>query len=69
MDKNQSVSLGCGTLILIALIVLIFGGRSDRDVRELQQEVLELTGLVQQQTEAMKQLEKSLAETKQTRQP
>jgi len=32
---NEKVSLGCGTLILIALIVLIFGNRgSEKDIEE-----------------------------------
>ena len=39
MDKNQKASLGCGTLILIALIVLIFanigGNKCAEEVRNL----------------------------------
>lgn len=58
MDKNQSVSLGCGTLILIALIVLMFSNPSNQrvgnDLRELRSEVRELKSLVQQQTDAIK---------------
>lgn len=29
--QEQKVSLGCGTLILIAIIVLVFSGRSNYD--------------------------------------
>jgi cell division protein FtsB len=49
MPDNQqtTVSLGCGTLILIALIVLIFSqGASDdvrREIQMLRQEVQSLT--------------------------
>ena len=35
--RSQQVNLGCSTLILIALIVLIFsGGRNDEIRREIQ---------------------------------
>lgn len=44
--KSDKVQLGCGTLILIALIVLIFAGgptkELERDVRELAEEVVVL---------------------------
>jgi Sec-independent protein translocase protein TatA len=44
--RTQQVSLGCGTLILIALIVLFFSGRGtgdiEREVRGLRSEVGEL---------------------------
>jgi hypothetical protein len=46
MPHQQEVraSLGCGTLLLIALIVLIFGGHQDHDqlenrVEELKREI------------------------------
>ena len=33
-EQNNSVQLGCGTLIVIAIIVMIFsGGRSDKEVK------------------------------------
>lgn len=42
-DTSNKASLGCGTLILIALIVLFFSGGNkgnpNREIRELQQEV------------------------------
>ena len=44
--QTQGVSLGCGTLILIALIVMMFSGQGDRglrrDVQALRSEVVEL---------------------------
>jgi len=35
-ETNQKVSLGCGSLILIALIVLIFGGNSSESLMRTQ---------------------------------
>ena len=44
--EGQEVSLGCGTLILIALIVMIFAGRGNddlqREIEGLRTEVVEL---------------------------
>ena len=45
--QEQKVSLGCGTLILIAIIVLVFSGRSNYDkiedkIDSLTREVSEL---------------------------
>ena len=50
LDSNR-VQLGCGTLIIIALIVMIFSGRSKVDelkgnVQELTKQVLVLKGKV-----------------------
>ena len=51
-DLNSNrVQLGCGTLIIIALIVMIFSGRSKVDelkgnVQELTKQVLVLQGKV-----------------------
>lgn len=36
-DNNKSVQLGCGTLIIIAIIVAIFSGRND--VEKVQREL------------------------------
>jgi hypothetical protein len=63
--STQTVSLGRGTLILIALIVLIFGrGDTDRveselravrsDVAQLGTEIKDLKEAVEQQTEMLK---------------
>lgn len=51
LNSNQ-VQLGCGTLIIIALIVMIFSGRSNVDelkgnVQELTKQVLVLQGKVE----------------------
>jgi hypothetical protein len=46
MNQDNKVSLGCGTLILIALIVLIFGNHGGEDlvpqVRQLKDSVQRL---------------------------
>ena len=59
MDNSQKASLGCGTLILIAIIVLIFGNAGNdelsRDVQQLRQQVYSLNTSVQR-------LENTLAE-------
>ena len=49
--NSNRVHLGCGTLIIIALIVMIFSGRSNMDelkgnVQELTKQVLVLQGKV-----------------------
>ena len=53
-DRTQQVSLGCGTLILIALIVLIFSGGSVRDIKtevqSLRAEVREVKQALELQT-------------------
>jgi hypothetical protein len=55
-ETNSSVSLGCGTLILIAIIVAIFSNGSDissdiqnlrSEVRELAQEVKDLRTVIE----------------------
>ncbi len=62
--RTQKVSLGCGTLILIALIVLIFGGRGTRDleheVQGLRSEIGELKKSVEAQTWEIKELQHKL---------
>jgi hypothetical protein len=62
--RSQQVSLGCGTLILIALIVLIFGGRGTgdlaREVHGLRSEVGELKKSVEAQTAEIKALQQKL---------
>lgn len=58
--REQSVQLGCGTLIIIALIVLIFGRDNvkdiERDVRKLRQEVGELKKTIDAQSADLRQL-------------
>jgi Sec-independent protein translocase protein TatA len=57
---RQQVSLGCGSLILIALIVLIVGsgkiGNVEREVQGLRSEVRDLKKSVDAQTEQIKTL-------------
>jgi Sec-independent protein translocase protein TatA len=58
--RAQQVSLGCGTLILIALIVLIFSGRGagdlEREVRGLRSEVGDLRKAVEAHSAEIRQL-------------
>jgi len=62
--RTQQATLGCGTLILIALIVLFFGrpGITDleRDVRSLRSEVGDLKKAVESQTNEIKRLNEKL---------
>jgi uncharacterized protein YoxC len=62
--KNQEVSLGCGTLILIALIVMIFGGRDtndlERKIDNLRGEIVELKQAVEAQTKQVELLQDKL---------
>jgi hypothetical protein len=63
-DRTHQVSLGCGTLILIALIVMIFSGRGnddlERDVERLRGDVQALKQAVDAQTESLRQLDQKL---------
>jgi cell division protein FtsL len=65
-NRTQQVSLGCGTLILIALIVLIFSGRGssdlEREVQGLRSEVVELKKSIEAQTSEIKELQRKLAQ-------
>lgn len=59
-SRNQQVSLGCGTLIIIALIVAIFSERGtsdlEREVKGLRSEVGELRQSVDAQSAEIRQL-------------
>jgi hypothetical protein len=63
-NRTQQVSLGCGTLILIALIVLIFSGRGndeiEREVQGLRTEVSDLRKSIDAQTSEIKRLRQKL---------
>jgi hypothetical protein len=66
VPKGQEVSLGCGSLILIGLIVLICSGGVgrgdlDREVRGLRAEVGELKKVIETQTDHIKALEQKVA--------
>jgi hypothetical protein len=62
--RTQQVSLGCGTLILIALIVMIFGGRGtsdlEREVNGLRSEVGGLRKAIEAQAGEIKLLQQKL---------
>jgi hypothetical protein len=62
--RTQHATLGCGTLILIALIVLFFSrpGISDleRDVRALRSEVADVRKSVDTQTNELKVLQEKV---------
>ena len=53
MENDRKMTLGCGTLVLIALIVLIFGNISvdetTKEVKRLRQEVQALGHMVSSQ--------------------
>jgi hypothetical protein len=59
--RTQQVTLGCGTLILIALIVSIFSGRPgleelEREVRGLRSDIGELKKAIEVQSGQIKAL-------------
>lgn len=62
--EGQEVSLGCGTLILIALIVLIFGrsktGDLEKEIQGLRSEVVELRKAVETQTGQLQGMQNKL---------
>jgi len=58
-QQNHSVSLGCGTLILIALIVIIFSDNDDdleREVRNLRNDVTQLKTTIDAQSKMLEQI-------------
>lgn len=68
MNDDRKVSLGCGSLILIALIVMILGNR-DRsgdatvvrnELNELQRQVSQLRYAVDEQTKEIAKLRSDL---------
>jgi septal ring factor EnvC (AmiA/AmiB activator) len=64
MDKSQRVSLGCGTLILIALIVLFLGNageeESRQEIKALRADVQRVQTLVESQSRQLAELERTL---------
>lgn len=62
-DGVTRVNLGIGTLVLIAMIVMIFGGGSGskRELRELRAEVAELRKSVEAQSEEIRRLGERLS--------
>lgn len=63
-EKSQTATLGCGTLILIGLIVLFFSqaGTSnlEREVSQLRREVGELKTTIEAQTKQLQTMQESL---------
>jgi hypothetical protein len=59
-NRDRAVSLGCGTLILIALIVLIFSRGGDSEIKSeissLRTEVNELRQAIETQNNLLKEL-------------
>ena len=72
-NRTQQVSLGCGTLILIALIVMIFSWpRVDEiqsEVQGLQSEVPQLKGSVEPLSEQIRLLRRSSTSRASRREP
>ena len=69
-SPNNKASLGCGTLILIALIVMIFGNakRGDGDqlksqLASLQSDIADLKADVKNQSELLTKIKESLEES------
>ena len=64
MESNQKATLGCGTLILIALIVMTFSGThssgNKRELQQLQTEVRTLQSMVQAQHLTIQELQRTL---------
>jgi hypothetical protein len=63
-QSSQSVSLGCGTLILIALIVMIFSADDDslrREIQQLQRQVQQLKSAMDAQTRTLEELKSSVS--------
>ena len=64
MESNQKASLGCGTLILIALIVMIFSGThssgNKHELQQLQTEIRTLQSMVQAQHLTIQKLQRTL---------
>jgi hypothetical protein len=66
--RSQQVTLGCGTLILIALIVMFFSrpglGELEREMRDLRSEVAELKKAIDLQTGQITRLQDKLDKAK-----
>ena len=64
MEKNQKVTLGYGTLIIIALIVLIFSNESTgprkQEMEAVRQELHALQAVVSSQTQEIQDLKEML---------
>ncbi len=69
MESSQKANLGCGTLILIALIVIIFSGAGDNGTRnalqQLRTEIRSLQSEIQAQRASIQRLEKIIQDSRQ----
>ena len=72
-NRSQQVNLGCGTLILIALIVLIFSGRGGdevkREIQSLDSTVQQMKSAIDLQSDQIKALRQTLEEDMRTKTP
>jgi predicted nuclease with TOPRIM domain len=68
MEKNEKVSLGCGSLILIALIVLILGNADQDELRDqvkrLDDDVKRLESSIQLQSQEIRELKQALGDSR-----
>ena len=71
MNQNDKVSLGCGTLILIVLIVMIFGNMGSNNlepqihslnnsIRDLERKTAKLESKIDQQTRSIEALQQEI---------
>ena len=69
MNQDNKASLGCGTLILIALIVMIFGNSGDQNllpqIHSLQKSVQDLEGKIGTLENKIDQQTRSIEELRQ----
>ena len=73
MESNQKVGLGCGTLILIALIVMIFSGTHNREIKrelhQLQTEIRSLQSMVEAQRASIQKLQRTIEDSRKPESP
>ena len=73
MEKNEKVSLGCGSLILIALIVLIFAntGKDElrADIKALDADVKSLQSSIQLQSQQLQELTRAIEASRPSEEP
>ena len=75
-DSNNKVSLGCGTFILIALIVLIFGNTTrnmdkklNNQIEDLSSEIATLKSNLAKQADTLTEIKQALDELKKQPRP
>ena len=64
MESNQKGTLGCGALILIALIVMVFSGANNsgvkQELQQLQTEIRSLQSTIEAQRASIQKLERAI---------